>query len=38
MTVSEADVTKQIKGFFEWRGWRIKRNQRTVVSGQFQAG
>lgn len=36
--LSESDVTKQIKGYLEARGWRIKRNQRTVVPGQFQAG
>lgn len=34
----EADVTAQVKLFMEHRGWRLVRNQRTVVPGQFQAG
>jgi len=34
----EADVTKQIKDFMRWRGWRPVRFQRTIVPGQFQTG
>jgi hypothetical protein len=34
----EADVTKQIKDFMEWRQWRPVRMQRTVIPGAFQTG
>jgi hypothetical protein len=34
----EAEVTKQIRGFMEFRGWRAIRMQRTVVPGAFQSG
>jgi hypothetical protein len=33
--LSEADVTAQVRGYLEHRGWRIIRFQRTVVPGQF---
>lgn len=33
--LSEADVTSQIRGFMESRGWRALRFQRTVMPGQF---
>ncbi|MES2393503.1 MAG: hypothetical protein V4555_17840 [Acidobacteriota bacterium] len=33
--LSEADVTGQVRGFLEARGWRPLRMQRTVVPGQF---
>jgi hypothetical protein len=35
LRLSEADVTVQIRGFLESKGWRIIRFQRTVVPGQF---
>lgn len=34
----EADVTRQIKDFMRFRGWRAIRFQRTIVPGQFQTG
>jgi hypothetical protein len=34
----ERDVTKQVKDFMEFRGWRPVRMQRTVVPGAFQTG
>jgi hypothetical protein len=34
----EAEVTKQIRSFMEFRGWRAIRMQRTVIPGAFQTG
>ena len=34
----ERDVTRQVKDFLAWRGWRAVRMQRTVIPGAFQAG
>jgi hypothetical protein len=34
----EREVTKQIKDFMTWRGWRPIRMQRTVIPGNFQSG
>lgn len=34
----EADVSQQVSDFLRAKGWRLKRNQRTVVAGSFQAG
>lgn len=38
LALKERDVSKQVKDFLEWRGWRPVRFQRTVIPGQFQAG
>lgn len=34
----EADVSGQVCDFLRMKGWRLKRNQRTVIPGQFQSG
>lgn len=36
--LAEREVDAQIKGFLEFKGWRPKREQRTVIPGQFQTG
>ena len=38
LTLSEADVTTQVKSFLQALGWRPLRMQRTVIKGQFQTG
>jgi hypothetical protein len=38
LKLNEADVTAQIRGYLEHRGWRPIRFQRTVMPGQFSTG
>jgi|SRR5262245_7583625 len=38
LPLAERDVTRQVRDFLGYRGWRAVRMQRTVVPGAFQAG
>ena len=36
--LAEREVTRQVKDFMLYRGWRAVRMQRTVIAGAFQSG
>ena len=36
--LAEREVTKQVRDFLEWRGWRPVRHQRTAIPGSFSTG